>query len=268
MIGKIRRCIGLISRKRWSFAVSCLLEAAFIISFLYAFWTIVYEKIFQILLSLQPLISFAPDINADIGEQAQAVQAIASDLEFLSLYEDLLIWIFVLAAVLFLAIILFHGVSNYLAARIVKGKVGFFSYMGKFISCSFIFYLLTIASFYVAFRLALFSSGFFSILGHGIINGILIFLLLIILYFWSIAAVMASQKGFGKLLKETLKKGIKNPLRALGAWATVIFILGAAALCIYGARLIHPMLLFGSVILILPIALAFARVLFFSALDG
>ena len=259
--------LGLVKKSRKNFLLLTAVDAGFIVSFLYVFWTIVYGKLFGILMDISNAINYVPDINAELEAQARAIQEISTSTNFLSLYSSLLYWLMVLIAAVFLIIIVFNGAAFFLTSRIAGSKTGP-SYFLKFTAIAAIFYSLVIFGFWMTVNLSMLSSRLaVPLFGQATINILLVIFLLFVKYLWYVSIVAIAKKKLLESIKSAFKLCFRNPVKVLKIYGESAIVVMAAIGIAYLLYMINIMLLYLGVLLLVLPAISYSRVIFFSAID-
>lgn len=257
-----------IRKNKLLFLKLCILDLGFSVSFLYLFWKIMYGQIFQILTKLSQVITFVPDINAELEQQAASIDALAKSMEFISLYSSLMKWLLLLIVSVFFIVIIFHGASYLLTAKFLDKKLKAWSYLWKFSVLSLVFYLLMVLSFWLTIYLSILNTKMLlPIFTQEVVNVIFIVLLVIINYFWTISLVQVRKEGILQSVKKTFNIGIFHIPRISLIGLEAFLVLAAGGVISYLLYFVYPLLFFPSLILFAIPCLSASRILLFEGID-
>jgi hypothetical protein len=257
-----------VKKNKLLFTLASLLDLGFVITFLMAFWQVVYENIFPILVRLSELMAGLRDLPEGIEGQAGVYNSLASSLEFMALYSDMLRWIFILAVVLFLLFVVFEGLNFFVINRIIDKKTKFLNYLGKFSLFSLFFYVMVVLSFWLSIYLSFLNNKMLiPVFNRVLLNVILIGLLVLIKYFSCLSFVMIRKKNIKNAFLDTFKTGVLKIKDVLKVLISVLFLFFALVLVGYIFIRINIVLFYlGFLLLVVP-GISFAKIVYFKGID-
>ena len=110
---------ALIKKNKLLFAISNLVDLSFLGIFLFAYYVIMTE-IFAILARIMEITNAVSAMPEQITGQAMAFQALAGNIEFLTLYSSLLRWLMILVVTVYLIWNIFQGVNIGFLCRVIN----------------------------------------------------------------------------------------------------------------------------------------------------
>ena len=259
--------LDLIKKNKILFAVSAVLDFSFMASFILVYYLIM-TKVFDIMMRISELMTIMSDIPEELTGQTMAFQALAGNIEFLTLYSSLLRWLLVLMISIFLIWVILEGIAFSIAAKIVNKKKSFWKYLGKFSIFSLFFYVLIVLSFWLTIYLSILNSRIIlPLFTQTVITIILVLLLISIKYFCGISLVIINKRKIIPAFIDTFKIGVRNILKILFIYLIIILEFVVCLLLIYLLFNLHILLFFlGVVVWFLPL-ISFDRLLFFYIIE-
>ncbi len=260
--------VGLIKKNKLLFVFSSLIDLGCIIAFLYAFWQIVYGKIFQILLGLSEMMKGMQNVYPDLEAQAASYKALAASVEFMRLYSSLTRWLFIFVLVVFLLWVVFQGVNFFLVARMIDRKTKFWKYLGKFALFSLFFYIFEVLSFWLTIYLSMLNSKMIvQVFSQGLVNVVFVILLVVIYYFCLMSLVIMRKRKIITAFIDTFKIGVTKILKVLLAYFSVVVGLVIFLLVTYLLFNLNIVLFYLGFLLLLVPSISFFRILFFHLIE-
>lgn len=258
---------ALIKKNKLLFAISNLVDLSFLGIFLFAYYVIMTE-IFAILARIMEITNAVSAMPEQITGQAMAFQALAGNIEFLTLYSSLLRWLMILVVTVYLIWNIFQGVNFSVTSIIVNKKSNFWKYFGKFSLFSLIFYVFVILSFILTIYLSLLNTKIIlPVFTQTVINVILIVLLLAIKHYFCISTVMISRNGILVAFVDAFRIGTKKILKIIPLCLVIFVSLSLCVLLLYWFFILNVILFYFGILLIFLPLISSLRILFFNYID-
>ncbi len=209
---------------------SYFIDLAFIISFFYIYWQIVYVKIFSLLVRLSEITDRLAGISEQTTEKELMQIALETGNRIIPLRTELFIWTGVFLAAIFCLWIIFQGPNFLIASKTIRKTD--IRYLIRFAAISGIFYSIMIILFALTIYLAFIGPSLAVPLPMDPINWIFMGFTILLAYFCLIALVAAAKKKIWPAITLALHKGTRKALKtipvflaAAAGFITVFFIL-------------------------------------------